>query len=413
MVMQSFYSQKRGSSTRRVQPPIHQHPKSLQFKNTLDDAWKQLDNATKNIATSHHKNIYRVQNDLYIGRGLIRSKCSKLNLWNAFCWKKNKDKENHDLGKAALQSFVCDNKDEYFALSKEEQDKLLTEFVEFKETKTTSVYTSMKLKINDVMHTLKVVENELNSLHCHMGTETILYTTHGSTDLPLCGLVFATEGIKNFMGTVMGVDNQDLVNKMEGFAVQGMKEQITGDDCAKMQWVIMEEWPKKIPFTNLNLQMLLCKWESGATYWKSLSDEEFEELCKEHKEKLESGELADQRHQPQSDKEKKHAEMRKSTAQCKQFKSAETISDDNSDAEGDKAICEPAAPSGEAIRESAAPSDEAIHESAAPSVVATASASPDTTSPQPLDINLNTLDCNAMLADFERLFGPAPSTLLE
>jgi hypothetical protein len=114
MVTQSFYSQKRGSSTRRVQPPTRQRPKvvlskeartalrldrrakSLRFKNALDDAWKQLDDATKNIATSHHKSIRRVQNDLYIGRGLIRSKRSKLNLWNAFCWKKNKDKENRE-----------------------------------------------------------------------------------------------------------------------------------------------------------------------------------------------------------------------------------------------------------------------------------------------------------------------------
>jgi hypothetical protein len=208
--------------------------------------------------------------------------------------------------------------------------------------------------------------------------------------------------------------------------------------------VVVEGWPEKIPFTNLSqvssalpdLQMLLRKWESGATYWKSLSDEEFEELRKEREEKLESGELADQRRRPRSDKGKKRTEMRKSTAQRKQFKSAETISDDNSDAEGDEAIREPAAPSdeairepaapsGEAVRESAAPSDEAIRESAAPSVVATASASLDTTSPQPLvndfsasgsfdqDINLNTLDCNAMLADLERLFSPVPSTLLE
>ncbi|KAG1800238.1 uncharacterized protein HD556DRAFT_1305027 [Suillus plorans] len=372
--------------------------KSLRFKNTLDNAWKQLDNTMKNITTSHHKSC-----------GPIQSKCLKLNLWNTFCWKKNKDKENHSLGKAALQSLIHDNKDEYFALSKGEQDKLLTEFIEFKETKTTGVHTSTKSKINDITHTLKVVEDESTlSYRCRD------YSLHhrGSTDLPLRGIAFATKGIKNFMGTIMEVDNQDLVSKMEGFAVQGMKEEITGDDHAKMQWVyyfgnviqcyqvIMEGWPEKIPFINLSQ--------------KSLSNEEFEELHKEHEEKLESSELADHCCQPQSDKGKKHAEVWKSTAQRKQFKSAETISDDNSDAEGD-----------EVIHKSAAPSDEAICESAPPSVVATASAFLDTTSPQPLDsnfsasgsfdqyINLNTLDCNAMLANLERLFGPTPSTLLE
>lgn len=55
------------------------------------------------------------------------------------------------------------------------------------------------------------------------GAETILYTTRGSTDLPLRGISFATEGVDEFMSSVMNIDNQDLVSKMEGFAVQGMK----------------------------------------------------------------------------------------------------------------------------------------------------------------------------------------------
>jgi len=42
-------------------------------------------------------------------------------------------------------------------------------------------------------------------------------------DVPLRGVAFATQGVDNFMDTVMGIDNQDLVSKMEGFAIQGMK----------------------------------------------------------------------------------------------------------------------------------------------------------------------------------------------
>jgi hypothetical protein len=64
---------------------------------------------------------------------------------------------------------------------------------------------------------------QLNSLKCRTGAETILYTTRGSTDLPLRGVSFATEGVQTFMGSVMGIDGQDLVSKMEGFAVQGIK----------------------------------------------------------------------------------------------------------------------------------------------------------------------------------------------
>jgi len=51
----------------------------------------------------------------------------------------------------------------------------------------------------------------------------MLYTTRGSTDLSLRGITFATEGVEKFMGTVMRIDDQDLVSRMEGFAVQGVK----------------------------------------------------------------------------------------------------------------------------------------------------------------------------------------------
>lgn len=68
--------------------------KSRQFKVALDDAWDQIDEAMKAIASTHHKSIRRVQNDLWIGHGILRSKRSKPNAWNAFCWKKNQECEN-------------------------------------------------------------------------------------------------------------------------------------------------------------------------------------------------------------------------------------------------------------------------------------------------------------------------------
>src|SRR6267154_5385109 len=122
MVSQSFFADKCSSNARHIQPPArrcsnivlskearaalrHERcTKSLRFKDALDDTWKQLDDATIAIATSHHKSIRQVQNDLYIGHGLLHSKCSKANLWNAFCWKKNQDKEN---GKFLLLSCCC------------------------------------------------------------------------------------------------------------------------------------------------------------------------------------------------------------------------------------------------------------------------------------------------------------------
>jgi hypothetical protein len=124
MVIQSFYTDKRSTLTRRVQPPTRQRPKvilskearatlrldrrakSLRFKGALDEAWKELDDATKTIAASHHKSIRYVQNELYTGRGRLRSKRSKLNSWNAFCWKKNQDMDNGKFFFASLCSCV-------------------------------------------------------------------------------------------------------------------------------------------------------------------------------------------------------------------------------------------------------------------------------------------------------------------
>jgi hypothetical protein len=64
---------------------------------------------------------------------------------------------------------------------------------------------------------------QLNSLRCRTGVETVLYTTRGSTDLPLRGITFATEGVEEFMASVMNIDNQDFVGKMEGFAIRGIR----------------------------------------------------------------------------------------------------------------------------------------------------------------------------------------------
>jgi len=51
----------------------------------------------------------------------------------------------------------------------------------------------------------------------------MLYTTRGTTDLPLRGIAFTTDGIASFMGSVMGIETQALISKMEGFAVQGFR----------------------------------------------------------------------------------------------------------------------------------------------------------------------------------------------
>ncbi|KAG1774227.1 hypothetical protein EV702DRAFT_974941 [Suillus placidus] len=401
MPSQSFYTNKNNKNASRcvqIQPRIrpkvvlskearsilnaNRRAKSHQFKVALDDAWTQIDDATKTIASAHHKSICHVQNDLYIGHGILRSRHSKVNAWNAFCWKKNQDSENRDQGRHALEQLVHEHKAKYHMLSKEEQQDLVKEYAEQKLTKVTGVHTSTKSKINNITQTLKAVENELNSLNCRTGAETILYVTCGSTDLPLRGVTFATEGVQHFMQSVMSIDNQDLISKMEGFAVQGMRGaaknhqqrvseirssirniinrtlhnvgEVTGDSDAKMQWayyfwnvvqryqVMIEGWPENVPFANLSkvssalpeLEMLLRKWELGTAHWKILTDEDFEKMCLEHNEKLESGEIEDTRRRPRSDtgsKCKRPAATDGNSTRRKKYKSKETIEDSDNE----------------------------------------------------------------------------------
>ncbi|KAG0693654.1 hypothetical protein DFH29DRAFT_1007060 [Suillus ampliporus] len=328
--------------------------KSGQFKVALDEAWNQLNDATKTIASAHHKSIRRVQNELYIGHGILRSRRTKPNMWNVFCWKKGQGNENRNQGQDTLKQLVCEHKDEYLALSKEEKEVLLKEYTNWTKTKTTGTRISTKSKIMDITQTLKAVENELNSLRCRTGAETILYTTLwvDQSSPPWC----------------------DLHNrsKMEGFAIQGMKGAAKNHKDRVSDWSSEDHWgtscqhamdslfsqhratlssydrwdgPTTIPFVNLSkvssalpeLERLFHLWDTCITFWKTLTDDEFAKICQEHNEKLKSGEIEDIHRRTRSDKGMEHKRLAatnsndRNTAQCKKFKSAETIEDSDED----------------------------------------------------------------------------------
>lgn len=73
----------------------------------------------------------------------------------------------------------------------------------------------------------------MDNLKARTGIETILYATRGSTDLPLQGITFNTEGVDNFMESVIGVSAEDFVGKMEGFAVQGVQGDLSSFPSGK------------------------------------------------------------------------------------------------------------------------------------------------------------------------------------
>ncbi|KAG1724775.1 hypothetical protein EDB19DRAFT_1834028 [Suillus lakei] len=307
--------------------------KSCKFKDALDAAWSQIDDVTMTVATTHQKSFHRVQHDLHMGQGLLHSKHSKLSVWNTFCWKKSQEAKtensSYGRGKDALQSL---------------------EFADQKETKKISgVRISMRSKINDITQTLKAVENELNSLNSRTGAEIMLYMTRGTTDLPLRAITFTIPGVNHFMDSVMGIDTQDFISKMEGFAIQGIKGEVTSKSKAKMQWadycrnvvnpyqVTIKGWPEHIPFTNLSkasntlpdLKHLLDCWQTGSTAWKVLDDKELAQLRREHNEKINSSQIIESHCRTQSNKGKKRVQPvatdNVDPVSQKKYKSAETV----------------------------------------------------------------------------------------
>jgi hypothetical protein len=145
-------------------------------------------------------------------------------------------------GKEVLQDLVRNHREEYNGLMDNERMHLVHAFEDYKATKAQAFRISTKARINDVTQTLSAVENEVlscpsicadfgthfqqfNNLKSRAGVETMLFITRGTTDLPLMGVAFTTEGVDNFLEGAMKTDTQHFLGKMEGFAVQGVQGQ--------------------------------------------------------------------------------------------------------------------------------------------------------------------------------------------
>lgn len=99
----------------------------------------------------------------FSGRNLRRQKkkiVSLLTLSQTFSWPVV-ELTGNSYRRKALQSLVHDNKDEYYALTQQQQQELLQEFTDQKETRVSGIHVSIKLKINDITQTLEAVEHEV------------------------------------------------------------------------------------------------------------------------------------------------------------------------------------------------------------------------------------------------------------
>ncbi|KAG2124356.1 hypothetical protein DEU56DRAFT_759714 [Suillus clintonianus] len=141
--------------------------------------------------------------------------------------------------KDVQQELVKNYHVEYQELTDDKKAEMLLEYSKHKETQAMGI---------QILKSQRLMMSPRPSRPLRTRAEAILYIMCGSTGLPLCGVTFATEGVDEFMASVMNVDNQDLISKMEGFAIQGMKTicheiqkelvAITKDKNVKMHWVI-------------------------------------------------------------------------------------------------------------------------------------------------------------------------------
>jgi hypothetical protein len=162
---------------------VRQREAAAKYRDDIEIAWAKIDEATEELATTHHKSLRRIQSDLHMGRHVARRKRIKTSLWNAFCWKKRQEMQidgkvsispltppfrqplyilgSNAVGKSVLQDLVHSHRSEYNALTPEQSTALIREFEECKNTKATGVRISARSKVNDIKHTIAAIETEV------------------------------------------------------------------------------------------------------------------------------------------------------------------------------------------------------------------------------------------------------------
>ena len=65
------------------------------FQEGIQTTWRDIDKNAEMLAATHHKCVKYMQNQLYMGRQMVRAKRKKRSTWNAFIWKKGEECRNN------------------------------------------------------------------------------------------------------------------------------------------------------------------------------------------------------------------------------------------------------------------------------------------------------------------------------
>ena len=70
------------------------HDNQLKYNTALAKTVFDFEKAASDVASTHHKSIRRVEQDVRLNSDLLRKRQKKSNAWNAWVWYKSQDKEN-------------------------------------------------------------------------------------------------------------------------------------------------------------------------------------------------------------------------------------------------------------------------------------------------------------------------------
>ncbi|TFK67057.1 hypothetical protein BDN72DRAFT_899278 [Pluteus cervinus] len=310
------------------------------YNNEVQTTWTELTTMAEDIAKKHHKSVQRVQRDIHLAQPV--QKRPKVNAWNAFCRETKEQRRSSgdtETGRSFLPHLVQQERENYKKLTPEEKQQLIEKHTQRRSVEATTRRVSGHTRAIDVASTMKHAREVFSNLQSRTGVEILVYAVPGTTDLPIKGSVWSTDGAKNFMEGTMKIDEQDLLGKMEGHAINGvygtdpifyflnvielklgaadnhdqrkgvLREQvrqhilhglrvITQNPTARMEYVhywekvvrryhvVLEGWPDKLPFKNLSdcadslydINLLQDQMKNQLLSWKKLTEIEFDEL---------------------------------------------------------------------------------------------------------------------------------------
>ncbi|KAI0043337.1 hypothetical protein FA95DRAFT_1609455 [Auriscalpium vulgare] len=292
--------------------------KSGAYLDAVDAAAANIRKLTDDLAEKHGKIVHKVETALRIGRGgLSRGKHTKDSAWSAYQWKEGRDNPATGMVIGPLAKLRRAN---YALITDEEKAQALKEHKAHLETRKKGEWVTSRSKTNDAASTSTKLIDELHALRARTGLEAMLFLVRGNSTIQFNPIAFATPQLVDFIPQVLAMDPQDLLTRMEGFAVQGLAgsgkairsvedlrdaltkfidqqlQELVGRRDIKWRfgshWDIVSKyrvqikgWPEHITFTSLSraapskrlADELGRLWYSGDIRWAPISDEEFDE----------------------------------------------------------------------------------------------------------------------------------------